>query len=83
MPRIRYSKEEKREIITRLRAVAVSLAEYWDALRIVENAHRCSIDNDTDLYGTLAGECDTPPSFSDLSDTDVWEMFRAHTEISK
>jgi hypothetical protein len=81
--KIRYSKEEKQEIIIKLRALAVSMAEFWDTLREVENAHKCSIDNGTELYGVLAGECNTPPSFTDLTDKQVWAMFQVYAQVSK
>lgn len=80
---IEYTPEEKTQIIQALRSVCIAQAELWDVLREVENDHECSIDTDIYLVGALAGGCNVPPSFSDLSDEEVWESFEQHAEVSQ
>ena len=58
---------EGQELLTKTRAAAVALAEFWDTLRQLESAHECSIEYG-ELIDELAGECDLPPSFDDLRD---------------
>lgn len=78
---MRYTKEEKRVIIAKCRAVAVAVAELWDAMRDVELRTGCELDNELELYSSLASGCNTPPSPKDLSDTDVWDVFQSHVEV--
>lgn len=80
---VEYTAEERQEIIQKLRAVSVAQAELWDTLHAIENERECSIDIDLYLVGELAGGCNVPPSFSDLSDEDVWEHFEMHAEATQ
>ena len=72
--------EEKAEIILKSKAVAVAMAELWDALGEVEGNHNTSIDVRPEYYSSLAAECNCPPSFADLSDESVWEQFESEVE---
>lgn len=79
---IEYTAEEKNRIISALRAAAVAEAQLWDVLHEIENDHECMIETDIYLIGSLAGDCSSPPSFSDLDAENVWESFEFHSEVS-
>ena len=63
---LEYSTEEKREIISSLKALAVAQAEFWDVLREIGHSHGAEIETDPSLISVLGGECGHPPSFDDL-----------------
>ena len=79
----RYSPAEKERIVQAVRAAAVAEAELWDTLRDIENDHRCSIDTDVYLISSLAGDCSTPPSFSNLTVDNVWGTFKLHSSATR
>lgn len=80
---MQYTEEQKAEIISKLRAVCVAQAELWDVLYEIENEHEVEIEMDLHLVGELAGDCNVPPSFSDLPDDVVWESFLAHSSAKR
>jgi hypothetical protein len=71
----KYTPAEKQNIIKKLRAAAVAVAEYWDALRAVEVEHRVTIETGPELISNIAADCDVPPNPGNLSDECIWEWF--------
>lgn len=81
--RVKYSPADKAEITAKLKAAAVALAEFWDVLAQVENAHGVSLECTPELVSGVASECNTPPAFSDLADREVWASFKADVKVSR
>lgn len=77
MSKIKYAfaESDKPEIISALRQVAVAIAEYWDVLREIEGRDSVEIETKDELFTSLAGECNIPPSLSDLPANGVWQEF--------
>jgi hypothetical protein len=75
----RYNAAEKQRIVEAVRAAAVAEAELWDTLRDIESDRHCSIETDIHLISSLAGDCSRPPTFSDLTNENVWETFKIHS----
>jgi hypothetical protein len=72
---------QRREIIAKLKNLAVAQAEFWDTLRDIELEHNITIETDIYLTGEIAGNCEQPASHLDLDDGDVWASFEEHSSV--
>ena len=72
----RLKGDEQVALIAAARAAAVAIAEFWDALRDIESAHEISIEYTDSMLSSLAGDCSSPPSFSDLETDTVIDALR-------
>ena len=75
----KLSVEESEQLILTARAAAVAMAEYWDALRAIEIAHKVELEGMTDVISSLAGNCSFPPTFSDLRHVTIAEILEMMT----
>ena len=79
--KLRYTTEEKEELIFAMQRAALSVAQLWDKLREIEGAHDCTIEI-PELVDHLASEHDTPATMS-LRDEDVWKAFLDSARIRR
>lgn len=79
---MRYTKDEKQQIIEKTKAAAMAIAELWDALAVIENRTGRTVSYSKDLLDAVAGEYGIPPQWSDLSSNDVWDAWKTFGEVS-
>jgi hypothetical protein len=80
-----FTEDEKKRIISSLKALAVAQAEFWDVLRDLELEHEEGLEIETDVYlvGELAGDCSMCPRHSDLQNEAVWDSFVEHSHVEQ
>lgn len=74
----KMTKEEKQLVEGQAFGAALAMANYWDALRTIEEKYGVEFDSTVLAIETLAASCDAPASlddFENMSAEDVMEMF--------
>jgi hypothetical protein len=77
---IKYTAEERAEIIAALKVVAVAEAHLWDVLRDgVEARTGISVEYDDAMIGDIAGDCVIPAENTVHDPKKVWAAFMVHS----
>lgn len=72
--------ESKQLVVNTAKAAAVALANFWDALREVEQEHDVAFDGTVSMIEDLASNCDAPATVADLDDEGVIEALNSLDE---
>ena len=77
-----FTSDEQTLLVAQLRQAAMAQARFWDLIHEIENREKIEIEIVDDFIGQLSQGCDTPKGQLQLSDEEIWEMFKTKLQIS-